>query len=350
MKKSILFIGGTKGGGVATINNEVRKIFEDAGYKCSVLNTKAKGGKVYAPLATWEILAAIKYFCMYFLAAVKIVFQRPSVAYLQIAQTGYFHQSIFLLVAKLLRRETVAHFHAGSDFQGTCTKAQLGRILFSEKYTDKMIVLMEPSKKSLAKAGWRKDIYVVPNFINADRLPTDFRPARERSQLLYIGRLSREKGIFEILEVAGRLPDEKFVFVGGFDDDRTKTEFTRELQKTGNAEWLGPIYTDEKFRVIAESRLLIFPTRRDLFPLTLIESSILGCVPLVSKVGAVGEVIKDGFNGVYISPDDIGGMVDRIVELRDGEKLQRLSENGIEYARSHFTNRAVERHLLEIVG
>jgi hypothetical protein len=40
----------------------------------------------------------------------------------------------------------------------------------------------------------------------------------------------------------------------------------------------------------------------------------------------------------------------KIVELRDNEKLQRLSDNGIEYARSHFTNRAVEKQILEIVG
>ena len=350
MKKRILFIGGTKGGGVATINNEVVKIFKEAGYRCDLLDTKARSEKVSAPFATWEIIASIRYLCCYVLALAKFVVMRPSVAYLQLAQTGYLHQSLFLLIAKLFRRDTIAHFHAAADFQTTCTKTQLGRILFSQKYTDKMIVLTEPSKQSLSKAGWRKNIYVIPNFINAERLPADFRPARERSQLLYIGRMSREKGIFEVLEVAGRLPEERFVFVGKFEDQRTRIEFTQRLEKARNADWLGPIYTDEKFRVIAESRLLVFPTRRDLFPLTLIEASILGCVPLVSRVGSVGEIIKDGYNGVYISPEDIGGMVDRIVELRDGEKVQRLSDNGIEYARSHFTNRAVEKQLLEIVG
>ena len=350
MKKRVLFIGGTKGGGVATINNEVRKIFEDAGYRCAVLDTKAKSGKIYAPVATWEIFSAIRYLFCYVAAAVKIVFLRPSVAYLQLAQTGYLHQSLFLLIAKLFRTKTIAHFHAAADVHATCTKAQLDRILFSQKYTDKMIVLTKPSKESLSKAGWRKDIYVIPNFVNMESLPADFKPARERSQLLYIGRMSGEKGIFEILEVAGRLPEEKFVFVGGFDDQRTRIDFTQRLGGAANAEWLGPIYTDEKYRIIAESRLLIFPTRRDLFPLTLIESSILGCVPLVTRVGSVGEIIKDGYNGLYISPGDTGAIVDRIVELRDGDKLQKLSDNGIEYARSHFTNRAVEKQLLEIVG
>jgi len=350
MKKKMLFIGGTTGGGVATINNEVIKIFENAGHRCGLVDTEGMKRRVPVPIATWAIVSSIRYLFCYGAALAKIVFMRPSVVYLQIAQTGYLHQSIFLLIAKLLRRETIAHFHAKADLQGTCTKGQLGRILFSQKYTDKMIVLTRPCKESLSRLGWRKDIYVIPNFVNAERLPTDFRPARERSRLLYIGRMSREKGIFEVLEVADLMPEERFVFVGKFADQRTRTEFTQKLERASNADWLGPIWADEKFRVIAESRLLIFPTRQDLFPVTLIESSILGCVPLVSRVGSVGEIIKDGYNGFYISPDDVEGIVARIVELRDGEKLQRLSENGIEYARNHFTNRAVEKQLLEIVG
>ena len=254
------------------------------------------------------------------------------------------------MIAKMFRRETIAHFHAKADLKSTCTRVQLERIIFSQRYTDKMIVLTEPCRQSLSSSGWKKDVFVIPNFINPENLPTGIRSVTERSQLLYLGRMSREKGIFEILEVAQRLQDENFIFVGNFEDERTEREFTQKIDKLDNARWLGPMYNDEKFRVIADSRLLIFPTRRDEFPMTLIESSMLGCVPLVSPVGSVGEIIKDGYNGFYISPDDIEGIIDRIVELRDGEKLQRISENGIGYARDNFTNRAVEKKLLEIVG
>lgn len=339
--KKILFIGGTTGGGVATINNEVVRIFENSGHSYELIDTEAMKAKFPALLA---------YLFSYVVSLVMIIRARPDTVYLQLAQTGYLHQSIFLMIAKMFRRETVAHFHAKADLRSTCTRAQLGRIIFSQKYTDKMIVLTEPCRQSLSSNGWKKDIFVIPNFINTENLPTDIRPAAERSQLLYIGRMSGEKGIFEILEVAERLPNEKFVLVGNFEDDRTEKEFTRRLGGLSNARWLGPMYSDEKYSVIADSRLMIFPTRRDEFPMTLIESSILGCVPLVNPVGSVGEIIKDGYNGYYISPDDVEGIIERVVELRDSEKLQRVSENGMAYARDNFTNRAVENRLLEIVG
>jgi glycosyltransferase involved in cell wall biosynthesis len=339
--KKILFIGGTTGGGVATINREVIRIFEESGHSYRLVDTEAMKARFPAPLA---------YLFSYAAAKIKIMTFRPRTVYLQLAQTGYLHQSFFLLIAKILGRETIAHFHAKADLRGTCTRAQLGRILFSQRYTDKMIVLTEPSRHSLIGCGWKKDIFVIPNFINTDVLPEDIRPVSERSQLLYIGRMSREKGIFEILEVAGRLPEEKFVFVGNFEEGRTESEFTRKLDGLDNARWLGPMYNDDKYGIIADSRLLIFPTRRDEFPMTLIESSILGCVPLVSPVGSVGEIIKDGYNGYYISPDDIDGIIGRIEELKDADRLNGMSENGMEYARRNFTSKAVEQKLLEIVG
>jgi glycosyltransferase involved in cell wall biosynthesis len=110
------------------------------------------------------------------------------------------------------------------------------------------------------------------------------------------------------------------------------------------------MYGDDKYNVIADSKFLIFPTRRDEFPMTLIESTILGCVPLVSPVGSVGEIIRDGYNGFYISPDDVDGIVDTILRWKDDPGLQELSDNGIEFARRNFTSDAVEEKLLEIVG
>ena len=341
MKKKILFIGGTTGGGVATINNEVIRIFENSGYSYELIDTEAMKARFPALLA---------YLFSYAVSKFKLFAFRPDTVYLQLAQTGYLHQSLFLLIAKMFRKETIAHFHAKADLKSTCTKAQLGRIRFSQRYTDKMIVLTESCRQSLLGSGWEKDIFVIPNFINSENLPTDIKPVTERSQLLYIGRMGREKGIFEILEIARRLPDENFVFVGNFEEERTREDFTRILEKTKNAKWLGPIYNDEKFNVIAESRLLIFPTRRDEFPMTLIESSILGCVPLVSPVGSVGEIIKDGYNGYFISPDDIDGIINKIKDLKEGDDLQRVSDNGIEFAHGNFTNGAVEEKLLEIVG
>ena len=341
MKKKILFVGGTKGGGVGMLNSEVIRIFDEAGYRYDLVDPAAL--KERFPKIIAHLIA-------YITTKIKIITFWPDTVYVQLAQTRYIHQTVHLLIAKLFGRETIGHLHANADLENIISRAELGRIIFSQHYIDKMIVLTEPCRKSLADNGWNKDLFVVPNFINTEDLPAEIKPVTERSQLLYLGRMSREKGIFDVLEMADRLPDEHFVFVGNFEDAQTEEEFNRRLVTSSNAEYLGPMYNKEKYRVIAESKLLLLPTRRDEFPMILIEASMLGCVPLVTLTGSVGEIIKDGYNGFYIAPDDIDGIIGKIRRLEDGEVLERMSKNGIEYAREHFTSRNAERKLFEIVG
>jgi glycosyltransferase involved in cell wall biosynthesis len=341
MKKKILFVGGTQGGGVAMVNNEVIRIFENSGYSYDLVDP---------PALKARFPNLIAHLFSYIITMVKIITFRPDTVYVQLAQTRYIHQTFHLLIAKLFRRETIGHLHAKADLKNVITRAQLGRMIFSQNYIDKMIVLTEPCRQSLLNNGWKKSVFVVPNFISTENLPADFRPVTERSQLLYLGRMSWEKGIFEILEIAERLPDEDFVFVGNFEDKQTEKEFTQKLGALDNARYLGSMYNEEKFKIIAESRLLILPTRRDEFPMILIESSMLGCVPLVAPTGSVGEIIKDGYNGFYISPDDVEGIIEKIRYLKDSDDLQRVSDNGIEFARKNFTSRNAEKKLFEIVG
>jgi len=196
MKKKILFVGGTTGGGVATINNEVIRIFHETGHEYCLVDTEKMKSRWPVPLA---------YLLSYLLTIAKLISFRPQVVYLQIAQSGYLHQSLFLLFAKLFGRETVAHFHAKSNLREACTPLQFKKILFSETYIDQIILLTEPCRKCLVDNGWKKETHVVPNFISTENLPRNFRPVSERRKFLYLGRMDWEKGIFEILEIARRL-------------------------------------------------------------------------------------------------------------------------------------------------
>ncbi|MFH2052589.1 MAG: glycosyltransferase family 4 protein [bacterium] len=341
MSRTILFIGDSTGGGVATINNEVIKVAMGAGHRCLRLDTDRF--KSHLPMVLAYPLA-------YLWTVIIILFHRPSVVYLQLAQTGYLHQSLFLLWAKLMRRETIAHFHAKADLQGACTPRQFRQILDSERYIDKMILLTEPCRKSLRDNGWTGTTFVVPNFINAEGLSRTVPPVSERDDILFIGRMDHEKGIFDILEVARRLPERTFVMVGNFADRAQEEDFRTRLAGLPNVDWVGPVYDDRKYAFFSRSKFLLFPTYRDEFPMTLIESTILGCIPLVSPVGSVGVIIRDGFNGVFIRPGDVEGIVAKIRELLGRDDLEEMSANGVRFARANFTSDSVRDRLLKIVG
>ncbi len=339
-RQRILFVGGTTGGGVATINNEVTAIFRTAGYECRQLDTE--GLKQRLPVA-------LAYLAGYLLLVLEILRFRPRTVYLQCAQTGYLHQSLFLLWAKLLGRRTIAHFHAKSNLRESCTPGQWRRIFFSRRYIDRMILLTEPCRRSLVENGWGKPAYVIPNFIDTSGLPDSLPPVREREQLLYLGRMDEEKGIFDILEVARMLPERPFVFVGNFADKDQERTFTAQAGALANVDWLGPMYDRRKYEVLARSRYLLFPTRRDEFPMTLIEATLLGCIPLVTLVGSVGEIITEGFNGFFITPGDSDALAAKIAELDARDDLQVIADQGRRSALERFTSDGVRDDLLAIV-
>ena len=51
MSKRILFVGGTTGGGVATINNEVTRLFRSAGHRCFQVDTEKFKARFPVPVA-----------------------------------------------------------------------------------------------------------------------------------------------------------------------------------------------------------------------------------------------------------------------------------------------------------
>jgi len=343
--KKILFIGPRKGGGVATINNEVIKIIKKYNkFKIALIDTSRylKKNKLFG------------YVILYFISLYKILSYNPRVVYLQIAQTGYFHQSIFLIIAKLFGKEIIAHFHCKPDLKQSTTKFQLMKIIYSQQYIDKLIVLTTSSKKSLIENGWEKNIYVIHNFIDTKVLPKKIKTIKDKKYFLYIGRMHEQKGIFEILEIAKRLNNEKFIFIGSFSDKMHENKFKNKLKKLHNCKWLGAIYGKEKFDYINNSKFFIFPTlwRGEVFPLTLIETTILGTIPLVSPIGSIKEIITDNQNGFFISANDVENTVNKIKNLqkRGDNYLQKISDNAREYAKQNFTSKSVKDKLYDIVG
>ncbi|GAH64089.1 unnamed protein product, partial [marine sediment metagenome] len=88
--------------------------------------------------------------------------------------------------------------------------------------------------------------YNLANLSDISDYPTAIEPVKKRSNILYIGRMIKEKGIFEVLKIANLLKEFKFVFVGEFSDTKQEREFKAKLQFLNNVEWIGPVYDNKK--------------------------------------------------------------------------------------------------------
>ena len=159
-----------------------------------------------------------------------------------------------------------------------------------KKWVCRVIALTEFQKENFIKLNWAPDsIAVKENFVevlNGSIVPRDNR----LKQLLYVGRLSSEKGVKTLLKAwNGRFLDCKLLIVG---DGDMKGE-CESLSRGANVEFLGHRSNHEVRKLMRESLALILPSECwEGLPVTLLESLSEGTPVIVSNLGPLPGLIK----------------------------------------------------------
>ncbi len=123
---------------------------------------------------------------------------------------------------------------------------------------------------------------------------------------LFIGRLSREKGLVLLLEAFRQLPKQKLLIAG--DGDLRDSLISN---KTENIEFLGHKDRAELIRIINNSYFLIVPSEcYENNPMSIVESFSLGTPVIGSDLGGIPEVILDSGGGFLFKNRDVNSLID----------------------------------------
>ena len=136
----------------------------------------------------------------------------------------------------------------------------------------------------------------IPNGIDLSEMPSEAEKVSE-PQIVYLGRLSNEKGI-DILVKAALLGLRGVVVAG---DGPMKPLVERAAQK-GFLKFLGPLPRRRALRILAGSDVVVLPSREEGISTVLLEAMALKVPIIATKVGGTKEVIRDGEEAVLINP------------------------------------------------
>jgi glycosyltransferase involved in cell wall biosynthesis len=188
------------------------------------------------------------------------------------------------------------------------------------------IALTESAKAMFVQAGLPSErIRVKPNFTQAIDAPT-YRNGRDG--LLFVGRLSREKGIETLARVAQRLPQVRIRVVG----DGPHAERLRGL---ANVELLGRLERTRVLALMHESQCLIVPSiSPETFGMVVAEAFACGLPVIASRVGALVELIDDGRTGMLCAAGSDTAFANAITSLLGSpEQLKSMSVAAHAYSR-----------------
>jgi glycosyltransferase involved in cell wall biosynthesis len=166
-----------------------------------------------------------------------------------------------------------------------------------------------------ARALGARDVRVVPSGV---AVPDSVGAAEEPPHVLYVGRLSEEKGVLELVDACRGLP---LVVVG---DGPLRARVPGALGFVPPAE-LGPYF--ERAAVVAA------PSRREGYGVAAREAMAWGRPVVATGVGGLVDAVEDDVTGVLVAPGDVAALRTALVALLDDpERRARLGAAGRERA------------------
>ena len=192
----------------------------------------------------------------------------------------------------------------GSDVALARRVKPLARLLVRRA---RIVVCASTALAADARALGARDVRVVPNGV---RIPDAVSAPDEPPHVLYVGRLSEEKGVRELAEAARGLP---LVVVG---DGPLRGLFPQAVGLVPPRE-VGAFYE--------RAAVVVVPSRREGYGVAAREAMAYGRPVVATRVGGLVDAVEDGVTGLLVPPGDVAALRRALEQLlADGTRRSDL--------------------------
>lgn len=172
------------------------------------------------------------------------------------------------------------------------------------------------------------NIKIIPNAIKAQKTYPNI--ARE-NQIIYLGRLSKEKGVGRLIEAFSKVQNKswKLVLAGDGPENAHLHLLVEKLALKDRVLFLGKV--NEVELLFAQSSIFVLPSFLEGFPNALCEAMSAGLASICFDCIPHEELIIDGYNGFVVKDGDLSALTLLIDRLTENEPLRReIGQNAME--------------------
>lgn len=301
-------------GGISAVVNNYYSAGLDKKVQLQYIGTMEDGGKVH------KLLIAVK-------ALGKFVIKVPEseVVHIHMASDVSIYRKIpFIWLAKLFGKKLVIQQHGGNIQQFYYSECGEKKQKFIRKTLQKADVF-------LVVASYLKDIFKdiveeekIEILTNAIEIPKEVIQDYSSQKVLFLGRLCKEKGIWELLEAVKELKKEfprLELYLGGVWGEE---ELKKKAEEFGDfVHYLGWIDAEKKDEYLRICNIFVLPTYFEGLPMSLLEGMAYGCACVASEVGGIPQIMTNRKEGLMISAKDVQDLKNALRELLQNQKLQK---------------------------
>lgn len=239
--------------------------------------------------------------------------------------------------------------------KGSTLKSIIGAIegfcyRYKKIYTKKIDAIITPTKfykEKLVEDGISEDkITYIHNFIDVTQYQVE---TGDKGYGLYIGRLSKEKGILDLMQAFKETKKGELYIAGDGPEKSEIQNFIKNNNLEKRVKLLGFLNKEQVIDVISKSRFVVLPSIwYENCPYSILETLVVGKPVIGSKIAGIPELVKDNKTGLLNDLGNIEQLTEKMKILyKDADIARKMGEQArkdaiIEFDKKQYYNKIIK--------
>ena len=212
---------------------------------------------------------------------------------------------------------------------------------YALRWADAITVVSKEAFDYYVNLGY--PVFQIPNAIDISSL-TSNKDRRYQKQIIFAGRLSHEKGINLLIELAHKLPFESDLIILGSGPEEKRIQNLIKTQK--NVHFLGYQNKEKTISLIRGSDLLIQPSLQEGISSTILEAMACNTLVVATNIGGNKELITDNETGFLVNSNSTSQIIEKInYVLSNPLKSKVITNNAFTYVKQYDWNVIGKKYL-----
>ena len=344
MKKKILIVHSRSGGVSAYWKPSLRVLKQYNDIHVSTLEIGGEGRNIFSPLVDqWNFRNKIK-------TKYDLVLLNPSLGW-----KSFFRDALF---AKKLNKSKIPFmlfFHGWEfDFEKKVDQKYKNFFLHSLGRAKKIFVLSRDFKQKILEWGYKGEVVIettnvdsvlINNFSIEEKLQSI--PTLPKKRILFLARLLREKGVFELVEafenILTRIDNCELIIAGSGKDYE---ELTKRVGNNSSITVVGHVQGKDKIDLYKKSLIYCLPSYTEGLPVSVLEAMAFGLPVITTDIGGLKDFFQDEKMGYFVKPKDVKQLSEKLeLLLLDLDKIVEVGRYNFYYANEKLLDTVVAERM-----